>query len=38
MLQVNAVVPSEFTPGPQPVVLTVGTANNSQQKVTVAIG
>ncbi len=37
MLQVNAIVPAGLKPGPQPVVLTAGTNNNSQQHVTVAV-
>jgi len=36
-LQVNAVVPDGIGSGPQPVVLTIGNNNNSQQQVTVAV-
>ena len=36
-LQVNAVVPSELAPGPQPVVLTIGDHSNAGQNVTVAV-
>jgi uncharacterized protein (TIGR03437 family) len=37
VLQVNAIVPDGAGSGAQPVVLTVGQADNSQQNVTVAI-
>jgi uncharacterized protein (TIGR03437 family) len=37
VLQVNAVVPDGVSPGNQPVVLKIGTNDNSQQKVTVAV-
>jgi uncharacterized protein (TIGR03437 family) len=37
LLQINAVVPSDTGSGQQPVVLTVGPNDNSQQKVTMAI-
>jgi uncharacterized protein (TIGR03437 family) len=37
MLQIIAYVPNGIGSGPQPVVLTVGQQDNSQQKVTVAI-
>ena len=36
-LQVNVIVPQGVASGPQPVVLTIGQANNEQQQVTVAI-
>ncbi|MGH9660450.1 MAG: hypothetical protein ACRD96_18010 [Bryobacteraceae bacterium] len=36
-LQVNAFVPEGAAPGPQPVVLSMGGADNAQQQVTVAI-
>jgi uncharacterized protein (TIGR03437 family) len=36
-LQVNAVVPPGLTPGPQPVVMTVGQQSNAGQNVTVAV-
>ncbi|MBI5282335.1 MAG: hypothetical protein HY858_11685 [Candidatus Solibacter usitatus] len=35
--QINAVVPDGVPSGPQPVVLTIGSANNEQQRVTIAI-
>jgi uncharacterized protein (TIGR03437 family) len=37
VLQVNVVVPDGIGSGPQPVVLRIGQADNSQQKVTVAV-
>jgi uncharacterized protein (TIGR03437 family) len=37
VLQVNAVVPSDVDSGNQPIVLTVGQNDNTQQKVTVAV-
>ena len=37
VLQVNAVIPAGLTPGPQPLLVTIGRSNNSQQHVTVAI-
>lgn len=37
MLQVNAFVPSDVGSGAQPIVLTVGTTDNAQQGVTVAV-
>ena len=37
VLQVNAVVPDGVDSGPQPVVLTIGERNNSQQQLTVAV-
>jgi uncharacterized protein (TIGR03437 family) len=37
VLQVNAVVPDGLSPGDQPVVLKIGTNDNSQQKVSIAI-
>lgn len=36
-LQVNAIVPEEVASGQQPIVLTVGEADNAAQQVTVAI-
>ena len=36
VLQVDAVIPSDLTPGPQPLVLTVG-SNINNQRVTVAV-
>jgi uncharacterized protein (TIGR03437 family) len=37
MLQVNAIVPDGIGSGPQQVVLTIGTNDNSQQQATVAV-
>ena len=37
LLQINAVVPDGVGSGPQPVVLSIGQNNNSEQKVTIAI-
>jgi uncharacterized protein (TIGR03437 family) len=37
LLQVNAIVPAETDSGQQPVVLTIGQNDNSQQRVTIAI-
>lgn len=37
LLQINAVVPTNIGSGAQPVVLTIGAANNSQQGVTVSV-
>ncbi len=37
MLQINAVVPDGVASGPQPVVLKIGSNDNSQQPITVAI-
>ncbi len=37
VLQVNAVVPDGLSSGPQPIVLTIGDNDNSQQQVTVWI-
>ena len=37
LLQINAYVPNDAPSGQQPVVLTVGKNDNSQQKVTMAI-
>lgn len=37
MLQINAIVPNGIGSGPQPLILTVGQNNNSQQQVTVVI-
>jgi uncharacterized protein (TIGR03437 family) len=37
-IQINAVVPDTLSAGPQPIVLTVGTATNSTQNITVAVG
>lgn len=37
VLQVNAFVPDGIGSGPQPLVLTIGQNDNSQQKVTIAI-
>ena len=37
LLQVNAVVPAGLSPGPQPLVLTIGENSNAQQQVTVAV-
>jgi len=37
VLQVNAYVPDDVDSGPQPILLTVGNNDNSQQNVTVAI-
>ncbi len=37
LLQVNAIVPTEADSGQQPVVLTIGKNDNSQQGVTIAI-
>ncbi len=36
-LQVNAIVPASVGSGTQPIVLTIGQYNNSQQQVTVAV-
>jgi len=37
VMQVNAVVPDGIGSGPQPIVLTIGSNNNSQQNVTVVV-
>lgn len=37
LLQVNAIVPTDTDSGQQPVVLTIGQNDNSQQRVTIAI-
>jgi uncharacterized protein (TIGR03437 family) len=37
MLQINATIPQNIGSGPQPVVLTIGTNDNSSQHVTVAV-
>lgn len=37
LLQVSAIVPPGLAPGPQPVILTVGNANTSFQRVTVEV-
>ncbi len=37
VLQVDAIVPDGLPSGPQPIVLTIGDNNNSQQQVTVGI-
>ena len=37
LLQINAVVPDNVASGTQPVILTIGQNNNSEQKVTIAI-
>ena len=37
LLQINATVPSNLSAGPQPVVLTIGTASNTGQSITVAV-
>jgi uncharacterized protein (TIGR03437 family) len=37
VLQVNAVVPAGVAAGSQPVILTVGSASNAQQTITVAV-
>ncbi|MGI8744102.1 MAG: hypothetical protein ACR2NN_16320 [Bryobacteraceae bacterium] len=36
-LQVNAIIPDGIGSGPQPLVLTIGQNNNTQQQVTVAV-
>ncbi|HLG95556.1 MAG TPA: IPT/TIG domain-containing protein [Bryobacteraceae bacterium] len=36
-IQINASVPTNISSGPQPIVLTVGNATNSQQNITVAV-
>jgi uncharacterized protein (TIGR03437 family) len=35
VLQVNATVPDALAPGPQPLVLTIGASDNSQQQATI---
>lgn len=37
VLQVNAIVPNGLSPGDQPLVLRIGSNDNAQQKVTVAV-
>jgi uncharacterized protein (TIGR03437 family) len=37
LLQINAMLPSSLSAGPQPVVLTIGTSSNSNQAITVAV-
>ncbi len=37
LIQINATLPSDLTAGPQPVVLTFGTASNTGQSITVAV-
>jgi uncharacterized protein (TIGR03437 family) len=37
LLQVNATLPSNLSAGPQPVVLTIGSASNTGQNITVAV-
>jgi uncharacterized protein (TIGR03437 family) len=37
VLQINAVIPQSLGPGPQPVVLSVGSNSNSSQGITVAV-
>jgi len=37
VIQIDATVPTNIGSGPQPVVLTIGTASNSQQNITVAV-
>jgi uncharacterized protein (TIGR03437 family) len=37
ILQVNAVVPTGLSSGPQPLVLKIGENSNAQQQVTVAV-
>jgi trimeric autotransporter adhesin len=37
LLQINAVVPIGIASGAEPVVLTIGSSNNAQQGVTVAV-
>jgi trimeric autotransporter adhesin len=37
LIQINATLPSDLTAGPQPVVLTFGTASNTGQAITVAV-
>jgi trimeric autotransporter adhesin len=37
LLQVNATIPSSVAAGAQPVMLTIGTATNSSQNITVAV-
>ena len=37
LIQINATLPSNLTAGPQPVVLTIGSATNTGQNVTVAV-
>lgn len=36
-IQINASVPNSISSGPQPIVLTIGSATNSQQNITVAV-
>ena len=37
LIQINATLPSDLSAGPQPVVLTFGTASNTGQSITVAV-
>jgi uncharacterized protein (TIGR03437 family) len=37
LIQINATLPADLTAGPQPVVLTFGTASNTGQAITVAV-
>jgi len=37
VMQINAAIPASVGSGPQPIVLTVGTASNTQQNITVAV-
>jgi uncharacterized protein (TIGR03437 family) len=37
LIQINATLPSSLSPGPQPVVLTIGSSSNTGQTITVAV-
>ena len=37
LFQINAMIPSNISSGPQPIVLTLGTATNNQQNITVQV-
>jgi trimeric autotransporter adhesin len=37
LIQINATLPADLAAGPQPVVLTIGTASNTGQAITVAV-
>jgi uncharacterized protein (TIGR03437 family) len=37
LIQINATLPSNLSAGSQPVVLTIGSATNTGQNVTVAV-
>jgi uncharacterized protein (TIGR03437 family) len=37
LIQINATLPSSLSAGPQPVVLTIGSASNTGQAITVAV-